>query len=256
MSRATKEHIINSLSKGIRFDGRKPEEFREVKVEYGISKSAEGSARVKIGETEVLVGVKLGVEEPYPDSPDKGKLMVNAELLPMSSPEFESGPPGIQAIEIARLVDRGVRESEAIDVKKLCIKEGEKVWAVMIDICTINDSGNLIDASALAALAALKDSRFPKYEDDKIDYMEHTKEKIPLKKEPIAVTVFKIGGNFIVDPITEEEENADARLTATIEKGGTICSLQKGGDSPLTVDEIDKMIGIAQEKVNELRSKL
>lgn len=256
MSRATKEHIINSLSKGIRFDGRKPEEFREVKVEYGISKSAEGSARVKIGETEVLVGVKLGVEEPYPDSPDKGKLMVNAELLPMSSPEFESGPPGIQAIEISRLVDRGVRESEAIDVKKLCIKEGEKVWAVMIDICTINDSGNLIDASALAALAALKDSRFPKYEDDKIDYMEHTKEKIPLKKEPIAVTVFKIGGNFIVDPITEEEENADARITATIEKEGTICSLQKGGDSPLTVDEIDKMIGIAQEKANELRLKM
>lgn len=256
MSESTRQHILNSLSKGIRFDGRKPEDMREVTVEYGVSNSAEGSARVKIGETEVIVGIKLAVEEPYPDTPDKGKLMVNAELLPLSNPEFESGPPGIDAIEMARVVDRGIRESEAIDMKKMCINEREKVWAVMIDICTINAAGNLMDASSLAALAALKDTKFPKYEDEKIDYMEHTKEKLPLKKEPIALTVFKMDGNFLVDPLIEEEENADARMTVTTEKEGTICSLQKGGDSPLTVEEIDKMVEIAQKKVAELRSKL
>lgn len=256
MSEETRQHILASLSKGIRFDGRKEEDIREVSVEYGVSNSAEGSARVKIGDTEVIVGVKMAVEEPYPDTPDKGNLMVNAELLPLSSPEFESGPPGIEAIELARLVDRGIRESGAVDFKKLCIKEGEKVWSVMIDVCTINSNGNLIDASALAAMAALKDTKFPKYEDEKIDYMEHTKEKLPLMKEPVAVTVFKIENNFIVDPIEEEEQNIDARITVTTIKDGTICSLQKGGDTPLTVDEIDKMIEIAQKKAKELRQKL
>lgn len=256
MSRLAKEHILSSLSKGIRFDDRKPEEMRKVAVESGVSKSAEGSARVRFGETEVIVGVKMAVEEPYPDTQDRGNLMVNVELLPLSSPEFESGPPSIKAIEIARVVDRGVRESGAVDFKKLCIAEGEKVWAVMIDVCTINDAGNLIDASALGALAALKNARFPKYEDDKIDYMEKTDKALPLEKEPIAVTVFKIGGNFIVDPSNEEEENADARLTVTTITDGTACSLQKGGETPLTVDEIDKMVGIAQEKAKELRAKL
>lgn len=256
MSRTTREHVLAALSKGIRFDGRKPEQMRKITVEQGISASAEGSARVKMGDTEVLAGVKMSVEEPYPDTADRGNLMVNAELLPLSSPEFESGPPGIEAIELARVVDRGIRESEAVDFKKLCIKEGEKVWSVMIDICTINAAGNLIDASALAAIAALKNTRFPKFDGEKIDYMEHTKEGLPLQKEPIAVTVFKIDKHIIVDPLDEEEDNADARLTITTIDDGIICSLQKGGDMPLTVEEIDQMIGTAQEKAKEIRTKL
>ncbi|MBN2111774.1 exosome complex protein Rrp42 [Candidatus Woesearchaeota archaeon] len=256
MSRMTKEHILNALAKGMRFDGRKPEDFREITVEYGVTKSAEGSARVKIGDTEIIAGVKMGVETPYPDTQDKGNLMVNAELLPLSSPDFEPGPPGMEAIELARVVDRGIRESGAIDVKALCITEGEKVWSVMIDICTINSDGNLIDASALAAIAALKDAKFPKYEDEKIDYMEKTDKALPLKKEPVTVTVFKIDSQFIVDPTDEEEKNADARLTAAIIKDGTICAMQKGGDTPLNVDEIDKMLSLAQEKAKEIRSKL
>jgi len=256
MKRTSQEHILKSLSKGIRFDGRKMDELREVSVEYGVSNSAEGSARVKIGDTEIIVGVKMAVETPYPDTADKGNLMVNAELLPLSSSDFESGPPSIVAIELARVVDRGIRESGAIDVKKLCITEGEKVWSVMIDICSINADGNLLDAASLGALAAIKDAKFPKYADEKVDYSEHTKESVPLAKEPIAVTVFKIGDHLIVDPLPDEEANADARLTITTVGDGTICSLQKGGECALSVEEIDKMAALAQEKGKELRSKL
>src|SRR3989338_4461113 len=161
MNEQLREHIIKSLSAGIRFDGRKPLEYRKVTVEYGVSKNAEGSSRVKIGETEVIAGVKLSMDKPYSDTPDDGVMSVNAELLPLSSPEFESGPPNEQSIELARVVDRGIRESKAIDTKKLCIKKNEKVWMISVDIVTINDSGNLIDASAIAALAALKDTKFP-----------------------------------------------------------------------------------------------
>ena len=253
MTAELRNHVIEFLEKGFRFDGRKPLDYRKITVEYGISKSAEGSARVKIGETEVLAGVKMSVEKPYPDRPDEGTIMVNAELLPLSSPEFESGPPGIQAVELARVVDRGIRESKAIDFKKLLIKKAEEAWIVNIDIITINDAGNLLDAASLAALAAIKDTKMPKYKDGAVDYKEKTKSALPLEKEPIEVTVIKIGDHFIVDPLPEEEKVLDARLTVASTKDGRICALQKGGLSPLALEEIMKMINIALDKIKDIR---
>jgi len=258
MNGELKKHIIDFLNKGMRFDERKPLEYRNVKVEYGISMNAEGSARVQIGDTVVFAGVKLAIEKPYPDTADRGLLAVNAELLPMSSPDFESGPPGMEAIEYARIVDRGIRESEMIDMEKLCIEEGEKAWSVMVDLIPINNDGNLFDAFALAALAALKDAKFPKVEDEVINYKEKTKEKLPIdeKKNVCSVTVLKIGNHFIVDPSIEEEKISDARLTVATLSDGTLCALQKGGEAPLTDEEILKMVDIAIEKTNELRKAL
>ena len=135
-----KQHLLTNLSKGMREDGRQFTEYRSVSVEYGISpKSSEGSARVKIGGTEVVVGVKMEIMEPYSDKPDEGSLMINAELLPLSNPDFESGPPAIESIELARVVDRGLREGHAVDFKKLCIKTGEKMWVVVVDVYPLND---------------------------------------------------------------------------------------------------------------------
>ncbi len=249
-----KQHLIQSLARGIRYDGRKRDEFRQVTVERGISCNAEGSARVKLGNTEVVVGVKLIIEKPYPDTPDQGSLMVNAEFLPLSSPDFESGPPDMPAIETARIVDRGIREAKAIDTKKLCIEVGEKIWMVAIDICTINDDGNILDAAGLASLAALQDARFPSYDGTELDYKKKTKNPLPLDKYPLQVTVYKIGETLFVDPLPEEEEACDARLTVTTTTEGKICALQKGGDHPLTLDEISRMIDFAMEKAQELRS--
>ena len=257
MYRELRSHIISLLKTGTRLDGRKLTEYRNpIEVEHGIVKTAEGSARVKVGETEVIVGVKLEVGEPYPDTPNEGTIIVGAELLPLSNPEFELGPPGIQAIELARVVDRGIRESKAIDFKKLCITKGEKIWMVVIDICPINDAGNLFDASSLAALAALKNTVYPKFDGKKVDYKEKTGKKLELEKMPIAVTVIKIGDKFIIDPDIEEERVIDARLTVSSIEDGTLCALQKGGDFPLTTEEISKMLDVGIEKGKELRKYL
>jgi len=250
-----KSQIINGLEQDLRFDGRKPLDWRKIEVEHGISKNAEGSARVKFGDTEVLAGVKLSVGTPYPDTPEEGALMVDAELSPMSSPEFETGPPDIKAIEIARVVDRGIREAKTIDMKKLCLAKGEKCWVVSIDVVTINDAGNLLDAAALAALAALKDTKMPKLEDKIVKYGEFTKESLPMSKEPIAVTVLKIGKFFVVDPLVDEEENFDAKLTVTT-TDSTICALQKGGKGTLTIEDIEKMVSIGLEKSKEIAKSL
>jgi len=253
-------HVAQLIQKGIRFDGRKFDEFRRISVEYSISvKSAEGSARLKIGETEVAAGIKFATGSPFPDTPDEGALVVNVELLPLSSPDFEPGPPGIRSIEYARaVVDRGLRESKAIDLKKLCIKKGEKIWMVMIDVYSLNDAGNLADAIGLAALAAIKDAKFPKYDEknDLIDYTDRTKKGIELKHLPVSVTVIKIRDKFLVDPTLEEENAMEARLTVTSVEDGRICAMQKGGHATLGFEDIDKMIEIGIEKARELRKFL
>jgi len=257
MDTELRNHIIKLFESNVRLDGRKLTDYRKpLKVEYSVASTAEGSARVKIGDTEVIAGVKVEIAVPYPDTPNEGSLMVGVELLPLSNPDFELGPPGIEAIEIARIVDRGIRESKCIDFKKLCIKEGEKAWFLLIDIVSINDSGNLIDASALAALAALKDMRFPKFDGEKIDYKKKTEQKLEITKSPIPSTVIKIGEKFIVDPDSDEEKAIDARLTITAMEDGTLCSLQKGGNYPLTIEDIMKMIDIGMEKSKELRKAL
>jgi len=253
----TKKRIQEYLEQGKRFDRRKLEEFRELTIEKGVSKNAEGSVRVKLGKTEVIVGVKMAVGEPYADSPNKGNLMVTAELLPLSSPRIELGKPGFPAIELGRVIDRGIRESKVIDLEKLCIKEGEKVWTVFIDIYSINDDGNLLDASGIGALAALKVAKVPKYDEkeEKVLYGEPDKD-FPLNKiNPIPVTVHKIGNSLIVDPTLEEEDISETRITIG-SSDGTIASIQKGNSEPLSIEELEKAVEIATKIWKELFKKV
>jgi len=257
-SKLTGERIEEYLKSGKRFDGRKSEEFRNIEIETGISKNAEGSARVKIGKTEVLVGVKMDVSEPYPDSPDKGNLMVTAELLPLSSERFELGPPKIEAIELARVIDRAIRESKFIELEELCIKEGEKVWTVFIDIYSINADGNLLDAAGIGAIIALKNSKIPKYDkkNEKVLYGELSDKNIPLKKEvPLSITVHKIGDNLIVDPTQEEEDISETRVTVG-SHNGIISSMQKGNSKELSEEEMYKILDLIEKIWKKLYSKI
>ncbi|MEM4246015.1 MAG: RNA-binding protein, partial [Candidatus Bathyarchaeia archaeon] len=146
--------LIDLISGGKRIDERSPTDYREVKIEVGVIEKADGSAQVHLGKTKIMVGVKVDVGEPFPDTPDSGVLTVNAELVPLASPSFEPGPPDENAIELARVVDRGIRESGAIDVKKLCIIPGRKVYVIFVDMYVLDHDGNLIDAAAMAAFAA------------------------------------------------------------------------------------------------------
>ncbi|HIH52559.1 exosome complex protein Rrp42 [Candidatus Pacearchaeota archaeon] len=248
----TGERIRRYLEEGKRFDGRTPFEFRDITIEKNVSKKAEGSVRVRIGKTEVIVGVKMGVSEPYPDSPTKGNLMVTAEMLPLSSPRFEIGPPKFEAIELGRVTDRGLRESGFIDLEKLCIIEGEKVWTVFVDVYSINDDGNLMDAATIGSIAALKLARLPKYDrkEKKVLFDELTEERIPLtEKVPVAISVHKIGPSLLIDPTREEEDLSECRVTISFNKG-IISSLQKSESAALEIDEMKKIFEIA-EKASE-----
>ncbi|MGQ9788145.1 MAG: exosome complex protein Rrp42 [Candidatus Hadarchaeaceae archaeon] len=249
ISSVKRDYIIDLVKQGKRVDGRALDQMRETVVEKGLIETANGSAKVNLGKTQVLVGVKLMHAEPFPDTPESGVLIVNAELLPLASPTFEPGPPRVEAIELARVVDRGIRESDAIDLDKLGIKPGEDVWSVFVDIDVLDHDGGLIDASAFAAIAALSDVKPPEDEDWKLT-------EFPLFKLPVAVTVAKIDDRLVVDPCLDEERVMDARLTITTVEDGSICAIQKGGRGYFTREELEQAYDLASSKAAELREKL
>ena len=237
----SKRSIVKLINNGKRADGRDFDQRREIVVEPGIISKAEGSAKVTLGDTQVIVGVKPSIGEPFADTPDVGVLMTNCEMLPMAAPEFEPGPPSPESIELARVVDRGIRESELVDLEKLCIEEGKKVWMLFIDLHVIDYDGNLFDCANIAVMAALLNTKLPTASivDDELVLDEENLMDLPVRDKVALSTFVKIGNGMVLDPSLEEEEVLDARLSVGVTQNNSyISSMQKGGEVPLTRDEI------------------
>lgn len=246
-----------ALQAGKRLDERAFDEYRPIEIVTDISHNAEGSARVKLGKTEVAVGVKAIVGEPYPDNPNEGTISVTTEFLPIASPEFEFGPPSSESIETARVVDRGIRESKAIDFTKLCIKEGEKSWIVFLDIYTLNQDGNLFDSSSIGCLKSLLEAKLPKLDANmKIIPHEYDK-KIELTRHPLLTTFVKIENNVLVDPTLVEEKASSARFSVAVTEDDYLTAFQKGGGKGgFSAEEINQCIETAFKKTRENRKKI
>lgn len=256
VSRLKRKKIEEVLAAGKRMDGRDPFEFRDIQIKIDFLEKSEGSAEVRLGKTHVVIGVKAGLGTPFEDTPDEGVLMVNAEYTPVAHPTWEPGPPPIGAIELARVIDRGLRSAEILNMEDLGLVSGKNVYIVFIDLYVLNWDGNLIDACGAGALAALRNSKIPGYKVSKTNEITETgkNKKIKLRSEPIPITITKIDQYFIIDATADEEEVADGRLTVTLDEKNNITTLQKSGPVGFTIDEIRKSINIATEKAAEIRS--
>lgn len=252
-----KDHILRLLEKeGIRIDRRKPLEYRPISIEKGMYKNAEGSALARLGKTKVLVGAKMEVGEPFPNSPEQGILITNAEFAPIASEEFEPGPPSYEAIELARVVDRGIREAGMIDFEELCIEEGEKVWKILLDIYILDHNGNLIDAAGLASLAALMNAKIPEYdeEEEKVNYKKR-EEDLEVQNYPVINTFAMVDSNLLLDPNKEEEEIADAKFSVTTTRKG-YHSLQLGKAGGMKIARVNECLDLAEKKGESIRNRL
>ncbi len=246
-----RSHIFRLAGESHRHDGRRLDEIREVRLEPGYVTSAEGSCRARLGRTDVVVGVKMDLGTPYPDSPDVGMLTTNAELLPMASPNFEAGPPSQESIELARVVDRGIRESRCLPMKQLCITPKEKVWMVFIDCHVVDFDGNLFDCTNLAAITALLTAKVPSSKKGLgEDY------KLPIQHVPITVTTAKLDRTLVVDPSGDEEGAAGARLTVCADENGDIRAMQKGFRGAMTVDEVRRSVDLSRRLGPVLRAQV
>ncbi len=243
------------LAKGKRLDGRGLMDYRELKIETGLIKKADGSAMVRLGNTQVIAGIKVEVDEPFPDTPDKGLFICNSEVLPTASAYAEPGPPDEDAIELARVVDRGIRESEMIALDKLVIISGKKVYAIFADVSVLNTDGNLFDATSYAVVSALLTARIPRYEvkDEKLVKTEDTI-PLPINTIPVSVTLARIVNSIIVDPTSEEVICMDARITISTDEQDRVCAVQKGNPGTFTLEQLNDAVSIAIEKGKEIRA--
>jgi exosome complex component RRP42 len=258
VGRVRKKKISELLLYDKRLDGRGLTDYRSAKVETGLIGTASGSALVSLGKTKVMTGVKIETGTPFPDRPQDGVLTTNVELVPLASPNFEPGPPSESSIELARVVDRGIRESKALDLSELCVAPGKLVFVVFVDIYVLDHDGNLFDASALASISALLNARMRNYSVRKNGEVKFKEDyiKLPLQNYPVEVSVGKIGEKMIVDPTLSEETVADALITTAIGKNGEICALQKRKTGTFSMEEVLQAVTIAQRKAEEIREKI
>jgi len=241
-----REAYMSLLKKGLRPGNRDLNTPRKVEIEVGVVEKAEGSALVRLGETQVMAGVKVDVGSPFRDTPEQGVLTVHAEFVPLASPLFEPGPPDENAIELARVIDRSLREVGAIDLGSLVIRPGEKVWVVWVDIYVLDHNGNLFDASMLAAMAALMNTRLPDYEEletgEIVVKRDRRVEPLKINHTVVTVTTAKIGNYVVVDPDLDEEAVSDVRLVTAFDEQGRIVGMQKTGSGALKPDDVDRML--------------
>lgn len=266
LSNNQKDFIVKALLEEVRIDGRRPLDYRRAVFQYTLDDS---SCTVLLGQTRVLSVVTATLEAPYPDRPNEGSLRFNVEFSPMASPNFEPGRPTETANELARLIERGLRETKAVDVEALCVLAGRKVWSLRVDVHILDHNGNLADAASLSALAALLAFRRPEVTleaggggegQQVVVHPPDVREPLPLSihHTPLCITFasFQAGELMVVDPNVEEEAAAAGLMTVIMNGFGELCAVQKTSGIGLSATEVMRLIRLAERKAKELSELL
>ena len=129
------------------------------------------------------------------------------------------------------------------------------MYRLFIDIRVLDDNGNVIDASSLAAAAALLNTKIPRVEEDVIQPHEYEK-TLELREVPLYTTFVKVGKAIVVDPNLAEEKASDARISIATVDDESVTAIQKGGSGAFTPKEIETLVEEAIKKGKELRKKV
>jgi len=270
ISNNEKDFILKSLEDDYRIDGRRPLDFRRVTLRF----QEDGRTEVSLGRTRVLAAGSCEIVEPHADRPAEGMINLATEFSPMGNLSFDYNRPLDEVIAINRVVERGIKESKALDTEALCIISGRKVWNVKIDLKILDDGGNLVDATSLAAVAALLAFRVPEVSvqgDDVRVYSKEEREPVPLciHHVPIAVSFafFTEGSIAVIDPSNREEQAMEGTMTIMMNSQRELCGIFKGGGvavdralvkecmevASMKAQEIDEVLRDSVKKYNESR---
>ena len=154
LSNNERDFVFAAAQSGVRVDGRALQDERLVRVIR--VPGSNGAVEVTMGDTRCLAATHAEVVAPAPERPSEGFFTLVVDFSPMAAPSYElqSNVTRKQA-DVARVVERAVRQGRALDVEGLCILAGRKVWAVRVDVHVLDDSGNACDCACVAALASL-----------------------------------------------------------------------------------------------------
>lgn len=238
-------YIVQGIEQGVRTDGRSRAQYRPLELEANVVAQADGSARLHLGPTDVLVGVKVELGVPDSASPSQGQVHVSVECSSCASPEFKGRGGEDWGIELARALEASLVGSPAggsgLDLASLCLVPGKTCWLVYVDALVLNDGGNVLGALSMAARAALALTRVYKVEvsmneDDEPEVeLSGEREGAPLDAAnvPIIVSVSQVGNRSVVDLASEEEPCAAASLHVAVNSKARVVGLTKSGSSGL-----------------------
>ncbi|KAG2476117.1 MAG: Exosome complex component Rrp41 [Nitrosopumilales archaeon] len=103
--------------KGIRCDGRKIDQTRNITIKAGILKNADGSAYIEFGGNKIIAGV-YGPRDIHPkhlaDS-DTGVLRCRYHMQPFSVPERKNPAPSRREIEISKVIKESLQPAVILD---------------------------------------------------------------------------------------------------------------------------------------------
>lgn len=208
----------------------------------------------------VLVKTSAEVTVPYPDRPLDGIFTIATELSPMTAPSFEVNRPTETEVLLARLLEKTVRRSGALDTESLCLVAGQKVWSVRVDVHVLSHDGNLTDAACFAVVASLRHFRKP---DTSMEggvltvYTPAEREPVPLSwlHSPFCITwsfYGDMGEIAVLDATWIEEQVRVGSCTISLNRHGEICQIAKLGGTPVEAVALLQCTSVALAKAKEL----
>ncbi|KAM4595403.1 exosome complex component RRP45 [Fundulus diaphanus] len=256
LSNCERDFLLKAIEEKKRLDGRQTYDYRKIKITFGTDY---GCCFVDLGQTRVMAQASCELVAPKDSRPNEGIMSFNLELSPMASPAFEQGRQSELSVKLNRQLERCLRNSRCIDTESLCVVSGEKVWKIRVDVHTLNNDGNLMDAASVAAISALCHFRRPDVGiqgEEVTVYSPEERDPIPLSiyHMPISVSFafFQQGTYLLVDPCEREERVMDGLLMIAMNKHREICSIQSSGGIMLLKEQVMRCSKIASVKVSEI----
>lgn len=217
--------------KGLRLDGRAPDELRPIKIETNVLNRADGSAYLEWGGNKIMVAV-YGPREAYPKhQQDINKAIVKARynMAAFSVDERKRPGPDRRSVEISKVV------SEALEAAIMVEQFPRAQIDVFIEVLQA-DAGTRIAGLTAASVAVAAAG-------------------IPMRDLVVGCTAGKADGQIVLDLSKEEDNFGEADVPmAVLSKSGRVVLLQMDGD--LSPDEFEKatsMILDATKRVSEIQ---
>lgn len=142
ISDAEKTFILHGVEDNLRCDGRTRCDYRPMEIETGIVTHANGSCRLRLANTDVLVAVKAEIDVPPLENPDEGKIVFFVDCSANAAPEFEGRGGEELAMEFANTLEAAYRSRQAFNLKNLCILPQQRCWKLFVDVLVSGCSAN------------------------------------------------------------------------------------------------------------------
>ncbi|XP_050584936.1 exosome complex component RRP42 isoform X1 [Bombus affinis] len=265
LSSGEKTFILHGIDADFRNDGRRRCEYRSMEIETKLMPQTHGSARLRIGNTDILVGIKIELDVPHADRSNEGKLEFFVDCSATATPAFEGKGGDDLATEISNILTAAYQTPNAFDLRTLCILPHKKCWKIYVDILILQCGGNLFDAVGIAVKAALNSTEIPKITAATLDGGEPDIElsddaydciRLDTSNYPIIVTLCKIGDNYIVDPTSEEEVCSASSIVMSVLPNGKVSSVIKLGYGSIQPNTFIKMLQMGKNIGLQLNESL